>query len=65
MVHVKNEYDYRYESDFRKEIFEAIKYVYWKAHGKNIKVFGINASLKDHHTTKKDIAQAKQYEVPN
>ena len=40
MVHVKNEYDYRYESDFRKEIFEAIKYVYWKAHGKNIKVFG-------------------------
>jgi hypothetical protein len=42
-----------------KEIFEAIKYVYWKANGTNIKVYGINASLKDHHTTKKDIASAK------
>ena len=30
VVHIKNEYDYRYESDYRKEIFDAIKWVWWK-----------------------------------
>ena len=29
VVHIKSEYDYRYESDYRDEIFSAIKYVYW------------------------------------
>ena len=36
VVHVKNEYDYRFESDYRSEIFDAIKYVYWKHFGTNI-----------------------------
>ena len=30
VVHIKSEYDYRYESDHRDEIFAAIKYATWK-----------------------------------
>lgn len=61
IVHIKNEYDYMFESDFRKEIFEALKYVYWKTANINLPVFGVNDKLKDYATTKKDISNG--YEV--
>ena len=62
VVHVKNEYDYRFESDHRQEIFEAIKYVYWKHFGTNIAVYGIPEGLKNHHTTKRDIESNNEYQ---
>jgi hypothetical protein len=61
IVHIKNEYDYMFESDFRKEIFEALKYVYWATNKINLPVYGVNDKLKDHATTKKDITNG--YEV--
>ena len=56
IVHVKSEYDYMYESDFRKEIFDAIKYAFWKANKSNLPVYGVPDKLKEYHTSKKDIS---------
>lgn len=50
-----------FESDFRKEIFEALKYVYWSVNRVNLPVYGVNDKLKDYATTKKDISNG--YEV--
>lgn len=61
IIHIKNEYDYMFESDFRKEIFEALKYIYWKTTNINLPVFGVTDKLKDYATTKKDISNG--YEV--
>ena len=56
IVHIKNEYDYMFESEFRKEIFEALKWAYWMIHQTNMPVYGVSDRLKDYATTKKDIS---------
>lgn len=56
VVHIKSEYDYRYLSDYRREIFDAIKYIWWKVHKTNLPIYGVPQKLKDFHTSKKDIA---------
>ena len=56
-MHVRNEYDYQFESDFRKEIFEAFKYIYYKENGTNLPVYGVPDKLKDYATSKKDIRE--------
>ena len=63
-MHIKNEYDYRYESDFLTEIFEAIKYVYWREHNVNLPVYGVPFKLKEFHTSKKDISQGIEVNPP-
>lgn len=55
VIHIKNEYDYMYESPSRKEIFNAIKYSFFQEVGMNVPVFGVPDNLKDYHTSKKDI----------
>jgi hypothetical protein len=55
IVHVKSQYDYIFDSDFRKEIFDALKYVYWLQNKKNLPVYGVPDRLKDYATSKKDI----------
>lgn len=55
IVHVKSEYDYQFESDFRKEIFEAFKYVYYCENLINLPIYGVPDNLKDYATSKKDI----------
>lgn len=55
-MHVKSEYDYQFESDFRKEIFDAFKYVYYKENKINLSVYGVPDRLKDYATSKKDIS---------
>jgi len=62
VIHVKSEYDYRFESDYRKDIFEAIKYVYWRANKTNLPVFGVPDRLKDYHTSKRDIEHGTEVE---
>lgn len=52
MVHVENEYDYRFESECRNEIFEAIKYQSFQHNKKNLPVYGVNDTLKSCHTSK-------------
>jgi len=56
IVHIKNEYDYTFDSDYRKEIFDALKYVFWTINNFNLPVYGVADKLKDYGTTKKDIS---------
>jgi hypothetical protein len=47
IIHVKDEYDYRFESDSRDKldtIVDACKYIHWKTHGK---MFQFTVSLMD------------------
>ena len=60
MIHIKNEYDYMFESPSRKEIFNAIKYCFFQEVGMNIPIFGVPDNLKDYHTSKKDIIAGSQ-----
>lgn len=55
VVHVASEYDYIYESEFRPEIFDALKYVYFTEHNSNLPLYGVPDQLKEYHTSKKDI----------
>ena len=57
VVHVKNQYDYRFESNQRTEIFDAVKYVCWRQRKSNLPTYEVPDTLKNHHTTKKEIAQ--------
>ena len=59
IIHVKDEYDYRFESDSRDKldtIVDACKYIHWKTHGKNVPVYGVPDGLKEFGTSKKDIS---------
>ena len=56
-VHVKAEYDYRFEADDRKSIFDACKFAFFKKSGKNIPVYAVPDSLKDYHTKKRDVQE--------
>ena len=60
VVHVKSEYDYRFESEYRNEIFEAIKYTCWKNNKVNLPVYGVPDKLKDYHTSKRDISEGNE-----
>jgi len=60
IVHVKNEYDYQFESDFRKEIFDAFKWVYFIKNQQNLPVYGVPDKLKDYATSKKDISNGME-----
>ena len=56
VVHIKSEYDYRYVSDYRREIFDACKYIWWKENHTNLVIYSVPLKLKEFHTSKKDIA---------
>jgi hypothetical protein len=56
VVHVKSEYDYMFESQFRKEIFDAMKWTFFQENKANLPVYGVPDHLKDYHTSKKDIS---------
>ena len=63
LVHVKDEYDYRFECesiDKITTIIEACKHTYWKVHGKNVPVYGVPDGLKEFGTSKKDISGGYQ-----
>lgn len=45
-----------FESDHIKEIFEAIKYVFWQNFKSNLPVYGVPDKLKVYATSKKDIS---------
>lgn len=56
IVHIKSEYDYMFESDARDQIFQAIKFIFFKKNQQNLPVFGVHDKLKDYATSKKDIS---------
>jgi len=45
-----------FESQFRKEIFDAMKWVFFNENKTNLPVYGVPDHLKDYHTSKKDIS---------
>ena len=54
-LHVQNEYDYRFQSEKRNEIVDAIKRAYAEKFKKNLPVYGIEKEkLQDFTTTEKD-----------
>jgi len=60
ILHVKNDYDYRFVSDQYLEIKEAVKYFFNKATGKNLPIYKVqNSKLKEYETTKKDLKNGK------
>ena len=61
-MHVKNEYDYMFESENRNDIFESVKYAFWKMKGYNMPIYGVNDKLQDYATTKKDINNGYEIE---
>jgi hypothetical protein len=59
IIHVKDEYDYRFECESKDKvetIIDACKYIHWKTHGKNVPVYGVPDGLKEFGTSKKDIS---------
>ena len=64
VVHVASEYDYIYESEFRPEIFDAIKYAFFAEHNRNLPVYGVPDQLKAYHTSKKDIMNGVEVNPP-
>ena len=65
VVHVKSEYDYMFESDFRQQIFDALKWTYHQHYGKNLPIYGIPFKLKEYQTSKKDISEGHEFTPPN
>lgn len=64
VVHVNAQYDYRFDSTSRDEIFDAIKYVCWRQRKANLVVYEVPDSLKEHHTRKKDISNGNEIRPP-
>jgi serum/glucocorticoid-regulated kinase 2 len=55
IVHVKNEYDYRFTSDARDELFEHIKACYFHMMNANLPVYMVPGKVKEYETSKKDV----------
>ena len=55
VVHVRDEYDYRFVCDRREELFEHLKACYFTSMNKNLPIYGVPSKLKDIATSKKDI----------
>ena len=55
IVHVKNEYDYRFTSDSRDELFEHIKACYFHVMNSNLPVYMVPGKVKEYETSKKDV----------
>lgn len=63
LVNVRNEHSYRYESENRALILDAIKYACWKCNKVNLPVYGVPDKLKDLHISKKDVSDKKEIEI--
>ena len=55
IVHVKDEYDYRFICEAREELFESLKMCFFNIMNKNLPIYGVPAKLKEFATSKKDI----------
>ena len=54
-MHVKNEYDYRFVSESRDELFDHIKACYFHMMNANLPVYGVPGKIKEYETSKKDV----------
>jgi hypothetical protein len=63
VVHVADEYDYRFICPLREELFLSIRAVYFQAMNANLPIYGTEKNLKEFATSKKDVA-AKVERIP-
>jgi len=54
-IHVNNDYSYSFETEYKSEIIDAIKQVYWKQNGVNLPIYGVNHDLMEYNLTKQDV----------
>ena len=56
VIHVNDEYDYRFKSEFRDDIIDCIKRAYYLMHKNDLSVYGVQSKdCKSYVTSKKDI----------
>lgn len=60
IIHIRKQYDYQYMSEYRAQIFMAIKYVFWTNNKSNIPVYGVEGKIDNFATTKKHISNGDQ-----
>ena len=60
IVHVKDEYDYRFVCDLREELFEQLKSCYFNLMNQNLPIYGVPGKLKEFATSKKDIKNGNE-----
>ena len=58
VVHVKNEYDYRFICEERDKLFLQIKAVYFNKMNQNLPIYDVPENLKNYATSKKEIKDA-------
>ena len=54
VIHVRKEYDYWYDSEHRREIVNALKFIWWMEHKVNLTIYKVPESLQYYHTSKED-----------
>ena len=60
IIHVKNDYDYRFISEQFLGIKECLKYLYHQIVGKNLPIYKVDTTkLKEYETSKKDLRNGK------
>lgn len=64
VVHVKDEYDYRFVCEKREELFEQLKACYFSITNANLPIYGVPSKLKDIATSKKDIKSGNERMPP-
>lgn len=65
VVHVKDEYDYRFVCEKREELFEQLKACYFSITNSNLPIYGVPGKLKDIATSKKDIKNGTERMPPD
>jgi hypothetical protein len=65
VVHVADEYDYRFICPLRDELITSIKAVYFNAMNANLPIYGTDKNLKEFATSKKDVANRIEKIPPN
>jgi len=65
IVHVKDEYDYRFNCEKREELFEHLKECFFNLMNENLPIFGVPGNVKEFATSKKDIKAGTEKVPPD
>ena len=65
IVHVKDEYDYRFNCEMREELFEQLKACFFNLMNLNLPIYGVPQKLKEYATSKKDIKSGQEKLPPD
>ena len=65
VVHVKDEYDYRFICEDREKLFLQIKAVYFNRMNQNLPIYDVAENLKNYATSKKDVKNLTEKMPPD